>query len=101
MRSLMTRGQHEELVALYENDPIGFIEDIIHFEIRPDEKGRGGKIIKVGEQQKEILKGIIEALEEKKSFSCKSGRGTGKTCCFAWVGLWFAFTRPNSLVACT
>lgn len=97
----MTRGQHEELVSLYENDPIGFIEDIIHFEIRPDEKGRGGKIIKVGEQQKEILKGIIEALEEKKSFSCKSGRGTGKTCCFAWVGLWFAFTRPNSLVACT
>ncbi len=80
--------------------PIKFIENMWGL-VPPEKTFIKGKHIT--HQQHEILKGIEKALnkEDKNRISVASGHGIGKSCCLAWILLWFLFTRKYAQVACT
>lgn len=92
---LITNAQHKTLSKLYYDNPLGFIEDIIVYEEKPDENGES-KLIHVGSQQREVLKAIAKSGRDIMPVSVKSGHGTGKTCVASWIALWYLFTRRNS-----
>lgn len=91
----LTATQYTKLAELYFDNPIGFIEDIIVYEEKPDETGHG-KPIKIGSQQREVLKAVAKSGRDGKKIAVKSGHGTGKTCVASWIALWFMFTRRGS-----
>ena len=55
----ITNAQHKLLSKLYYDDPLGFIEDVIVYEEKPDENGES-KLIHVGSQQREVLKAVAK-----------------------------------------
>lgn len=88
-------AQYRRLSKLYFDDPIGFIEDIICYEEKPDSEGVS-KLLRIGQQQREVLKAVAKSGRDRKYVAVKSGHGTGKTCVASWIALWFVFTRHNS-----
>lgn len=90
---VLNKKQYEALAKKYKNDPLGFINDIIMWEVLPDFDGTGGKRIKVSAQQKDVLESCVKSIKDRKPTSVKSGHGTGKTCVCSWIALWFIFTR--------
>lgn len=73
----------------YRNRPVDFVYDfLIRFHPHHD---------KLSPYQIELL----EAINENKLVSIRSGTGTRKTTTFGFAGLWFLATRPFSLVPTT
>ncbi len=73
----------EDAILFYAQEPIYFVEDIIH--VVPDRN------------QKEILR----SLRDYPMTSVRSGHGIGKSATEAWAVLWFLLTRPFPKVPCT
>lgn len=65
-----------ELLEIYVDDPVAFVEDIL--EVEPDD------------WQKEVLRDIAN----NPRVSVRSGQGVGKTAMESWVILWFLCCRP-------
>lgn len=52
-------------------------------------------------QQGLVLNAIIPAIKARKGVVVKSGHGVGKTCCMAWIILWFMSVFPQARVIAT
>lgn len=72
-----------ELLEIYVDDPVAFVEDIL--EVEPDD------------WQKAVLRDIAE----NPRVSVRSGQGVGKTAMESWVILWFLCCRPHPKIICT
>ncbi|MED1790811.1 phage terminase large subunit [Brevibacillus laterosporus] len=72
-----------DLLEIYWDDPVAFVEDILNVE--PDE------------WQKEVL----TDLANNKRVSVRSGQGVGKTALESWAIIWFLCCRPFPRVVCT
>lgn len=44
---------------------------------------------------------LLQSINSERRVTVRSGHGTGKDACAAWVILWFSFTRPYAKVVCT
>ena len=69
-------GLLEDAIRFYADDPIYFVEDVIH--ASPDEKQRD----------------ILRSLRDNPMTSVRSGHGIGKSAVEAWAVIWFLMTRP-------
>jgi phage terminase large subunit len=77
------RSNPVEAVEYYIDNPIYFVEDILHGDPTP--------------QQREVLL----ALPNSPAIAVKSGHGIGKTAIAAWTILWFLTLYPNAIIPCT
>lgn len=76
-------GLLEDAIRFYADDPIYFVEDVIH--ASPDEKQRD----------------ILRSLRDNPMTSVRSGHGIGKSAVEAWAVIWFLMTRPFPKIPCT
>lgn len=73
-----------ENIRRWRKDPVAFVREM--FQVEPTK------------QQKSLL---MAAAEPGAKVSVRSGHGTGKTACQAWLMLWFLICFTNSKVPCT
>jgi phage terminase large subunit len=73
----------EQLLELYVDDPVAFVEDILQAE--PDDWQRK----------------VLQDLAEYPRVSVRSGQGVGKTALESWAVIWFLCCRPFPKVVCT
>nr|WP_088325937.1 DEAD/DEAH box helicase family protein [Bacillus cereus] len=72
-----------QLLEIYVDDPVAFVEDIL--EVEPDP------------WQKEVLNDIAN----HSHVSVRSGQGVGKTAMESWICIWFLCCRPYPKIICT
>lgn len=73
----------EEALFFYANEPIYFVEDLLH--ANPDQHQRD----------------ILRSIRDYPMTSVRSGHGIGKTAVESWVIIWFMITRPFPKIPCT
>ncbi|MDA1828515.1 DEAD/DEAH box helicase family protein [Bacillus cereus group sp. BY25LC] len=72
-----------QLLEIYVDDPVAFVEDILGVEPDP--------------WQKEVLNDIAN----HSHVSVRSGQGVGKTAMESWICIWFLCCRPYPKIICT
>ncbi|KAA0784306.1 DEAD/DEAH box helicase family protein [Bacillus sp. BB56-3] len=72
-----------QLLEIYVDDPVAFVEDILGVEPDP--------------WQKEVLHDIAN----HSHVSVRSGQGVGKTAMESWICIWFLCCRPYPKIICT
>ena len=85
-----------------QKSPLFFIKLI--WKLEPQKKGE--KFVKgkhITWQQVKLLKAVEDAIngKSKKRISVRSGHGTGKDCCLAWLILWYLFAFKDAQIPCT
>lgn len=78
------QGLVQEKIRCWRSDPVTFVRDMF--------------LAEPTEQQKSLLLAVVPAGAK---VSVRSGHGTGKTACQAWIILWFLICFTNSKVPCT
>ena len=79
----MTNNFMEEFVAVYGNDPVLFVEEML------------------GAQPFDYQSEFLRALLDERKMSVKSGHGTGKSTTASWAMLWFMLLRYPCKVVVT
>lgn len=72
-----------QLLEIYVDDPVAFVEDILRVEPDP--------------WQKDVLNDIAH----HSHVSVRSGQGVGKTAMESWICIWFLCCRPYPKIICT
>ena len=91
-----------EIILFYQKDPLQFIKDMWGLvPLKEGETFTKGKHI--SPHQYKLLKAVEDSVNDRapRRISVRSGHGVGKSCCLAWIVLWFLFCYPEAQVPCT
>ncbi len=87
---MTTVEEFHELIALYRDDPLRFVQQVIRPKIISDDQASALASVR------DACLGI-----DKPYISIVSGTGTGKTAFLSWLLLWAISTHPSAKVPCT